>query len=114
MKTLSLLLTSAFLSAAVLHAQDQQQTTTTTTTRTTTYGNGTITEYVPGSTFIVKESTGPVTYRYGKKVIYETKSGKVISETDLPTRVKVGTPVHVYYDLDGNARVVSRVVVDED
>lgn len=67
MKTLSLLLTSAFLSAAVLHAQDQQQTTTTTTTRTTTYGNGTITEYVPGTTFIVKESTGPVTYRYGKK-----------------------------------------------
>ena len=113
MKSLPLILTCAILSATGLNAQ--QQTTTTTTTRTTTtYGNGTITEYVPGSTFIVKETTGPVTYRYGKKVVYETKGGKVISETELPTRVKVGTPVRVYYDMDGNARVVSRVVVEED
>lgn len=115
MKSLSLLLTCTFLSAAALNAQDQQKTvTTTTTTRTTTYGDGTITEYTPGTTFIVKESSGPMTYRYGKKVVYETRNGTVISETDLPTRVKVGTPVHVYYDMDGNARVVSRVVVDEE
>ncbi len=113
MKSLSLFLVCTFLGAAAVSAQDQQQTTTT-TTRTTTYGNGTITEYVPGTTFVVKETSGPVTYRYGKKVVYETKNGRVISETDLPTRVKVGTPVHVYYDMDGNARVVSRVVVDED
>jgi len=111
MKSLSLILTCAFLAVAVIDAQDQ--TTTTTTTKTTTYGNGTITEYVPGSTFIVKETTGPVTYRYGNKVTYETKGGQVISETDLPARVKVGTPVHVYYDMDGNNRVIRRVVVDE-
>jgi hypothetical protein len=63
---------------------------------------------------VVNEPGGPVTYQYGKKkVVYETKDGKVISETDLPTRVKVGTPVQVYYDMDGNARVISRVVVDD-
>jgi hypothetical protein len=112
MKSTLLILTCAFMGAATLTAQ--QSNTTTTTTRTVTYGNGTISEYIPGTTFIVKESTGPVTYRYGKKVVYETKDGKVISETDLPTRVKVGTPVQVYYDMDGNARVVSRVVVNDD
>ncbi len=122
MKTLSTLLTCTFLSAAMLNAQDQTTTTTTTTngdgsttrSTSTTYGNGTITEYTPGGNFVVKESTGPVTYRYGKKVVYETKHGKVISETDLPTRVKVGTPVQVYYDMDGNARVINRVIVNDD
>ena len=39
-----------------------------TTTITTTTGNGTITEYVAGKTFIVKETSGPMAYRYGKKV----------------------------------------------
>ncbi len=121
MKSLSTLLACTFLSAALLHAQDQKTTTTTTTygdgtttrSSSTTYGNGTITEYTPGTNFIVKETTGPVTYRYGKKVVYETKNGQVISESDVPTRVKVGTPVQVYYDMDGNARVVSRVVVND-
>ena len=114
MKSLSLLLAASLLGTAALTAQETTTKTITTTTRSETIGNGTITEYVPGSTFVVKETDGPVTYRYGKKVVYETKNGKVISETELPTRVKVGTPVHVYYDMDGNARVVSRVVVDED
>lgn len=110
----TLILACAFMSIATLNAQDAAgTTTTTTTTQTTTYGNGTITEYVPGTTFIVKETTGPVTYRYGKKVIYETKSGQVITDADLATRVKVGAPVRVFYDMDGNARVVSRVIVDD-
>lgn len=113
MKSLSLILTCTFLSAAVIHAQDQQQTTTT-TTRTTTYGNGTISQYVPGTTFVVKETDGPVTYRYGKKVVYENKHGKVIEEKDLPTRVRVGAPVQVYYDMDGNARVINRVIVNDE
>lgn len=112
MKTLTLVFTCALLGLATLNAQER--TTTTTTTQTTTYGDGTITQYVPGTTFVVKETTGPVTYQYGKKVIYETKNGQVISETELPTRVKVGTPVHVYYDMDGNTRVVRRVVVSDE
>jgi hypothetical protein len=70
--------------------------TTTTTTKTTT-STGTITEYAPGSTFIVKETSGPVKYRYGKKVVYVTKSGKTLTDADVRTRIKVGIPVSVQY-----------------
>jgi hypothetical protein len=86
--------------------------TTTTSTKTTT-SSGTITEYTPGSTFIVKETSGPVTYRYGKSVTYVTKSGKTISDAELKTRIKVGAPVHVHYTTDGDARVISRVEIDD-
>ena len=83
-------------------------------TTTTTYGDGTISEYVPGQTFIVKESSGPVTYRYGKTVTYVTKKGRKLKEDELRDRIKVGAPVHVYYDRDGDARVINRVEVDGD
>jgi hypothetical protein len=85
-----------------------------TTTTTTTIGNGTVTEYSPGSTFVVKETSGPVTYRYGKKVTYVTKTGKTLTDDEVRTRIKVGVPVHVYYGLEGDARVISRVELDED
>jgi hypothetical protein len=113
MKTTNLILACTFLGVAAVSAQ-QATTTTTTTTKAVTYGNGVISEFTPDTTIVVKETTGPVTYRYGKKVVYETKNGHVISATEVPTRVKVGTPVHVYYDMDGNARVVNRVVIDEE
>src|SRR5439155_9221569 len=50
----------------------------TTTTTTTTEGSGTITEYTPGSAIILRESSGPRTYRFGKTVTYVTRSGKVL------------------------------------
>jgi hypothetical protein len=87
--------------------------TTTTTTKTTT-SKGTISEYSPGKTFIVKETSGPVTYRYGKKVTYVTRSGKTISDDEVRTRIKVGVPVSVHYVTEGDARVISRVELDED
>lgn len=90
------------------------QTSTTTTTTSTSYGTGTLTEYAPGSTFVVKESSGPVTYRYGKSVTYVTKSGKTISDADVKTRMRVGHPVRVEYDKDGDARVIKRVEVEDD
>jgi hypothetical protein len=83
------------------------------TTIKTTTGTGTITEYTPGTTFIVKETSGPVTYRYGKTVTYVTKSGKVIAEDALKTRIRVGLPVSVHYVTDGDNRVISRVVIDD-
>jgi len=86
----------------------------TTTTTKTTVGNGTISEYVPGKTFIVKESAGPVTYRYGKKVTYVTKKGKVLTDDDVRTRIKVGAPVSVSYATEGDARVINRVEIDDD
>lgn len=90
-------------------AADEVVTSTTTTTST-----GTISEYAPGTTFVVKESKGPVTYRYGKKVTYVTKSGKTLSDADVKTRIKVGVPVSVHYATEGDARVINRIEVDDD
>jgi len=83
------------------------------TTTTTTTGDGTITEYSPGQTFIVKESSGPITYRYGKTVTYVTRSGRTLSDEDVRTRVKVGIPVRVHYITEGGNRVINRVEVDD-
>ena len=91
-------------------AADVVETTETKTTTTT----GTVSEYAPGKTFIVKETSGPVTYRYGTKVTYVTKGGTVLTEDQVRTRIKVGIPVSVQYTTDGDYRVVSRVIVDED
>jgi len=84
------------------------------TTTSTTTSTGTISEYSPGSTFVVKESSGPVKYRYGKKVTYVTKSGKVLTDDDVKTRIKVGSPVTVYYGTEGEAKVINKVEVDDD
>lgn len=81
---------------------------------TTTTSTGTISEYSPGTTFVVKESTGPVTYRYSKKVTYVTKSGKALTDDEVKTRIKVGVPVSVHYATEGENRVISKVEIDDD
>ena len=86
----------------------------TTTTTTTTEGNGTITEYIPGSAIVLRETEGPVRYRFGKTVTYVTRSGRVLDEDTVRTRVKVGIPVRVHYVGTGEERMVDRVIVDED
>ena len=86
----------------------------TTTTTTTTEGTGTITEFAPGSTIVLKETAGPRHYRFGKKVVYSTRSGKELDEATVRTRVRVGVPVHVHYMGEGDNMLVDRVVLDED
>jgi hypothetical protein len=86
----------------------------TTTTTTTTEGNGTITEFTPGSTIVLKETAGPKHYRFGKTVTYVTRSGKVLDEGVVKERIKVGVPVHVHYAGEGENMMVDRVVLDED
>ena len=90
----------------------QQQTTT--TTATTTEGSGTITEFTPGSAIVLKESSGPRTYHFGKTVTYVTRSGKTLDEDTVRTRVKVGIPVRVHYVGTGDNIMVDRVILDED
>ena len=85
-----------------------------TTTTTTTEGSGTITEYTPGSQIVLKESSGPRTYRFGKTVTYVTRSGKVLDPDVVKTKVRVGVPVHVHYAGTGDNMMVDRVIVDED
>ncbi len=90
------------------------QTTTTETTTTTTEGMGTITEYSPGSTIVLKETSGPKSYKFDKTVTYVTKSGKVLDADVVKTKIKVGVPVHVHYVGAGDNVMVDRVIVDED
>jgi len=85
-----------------------------TTTTTTTEGGGTITSFTPGNTIVLRESSGPRTYRFGKTVTYVTKSGKVLDEDTVRTRIKVGVPVHVHYMGEGDNMLVDRVILDED
>jgi len=87
---------------------------TSTTTTTTTEGNGTITEYTPGSAIVLRESSGPRRYRFGKTVSYVTRSGRVLDEDTVRTRVKVGVPVRVHYMGTGDNMMVDRVILDED
>ena len=85
-----------------------------TTTTTTTDATGTITTYSPGSSIVLKETSGPKTYHFGKKVVYVTKSGKELDEDAVKTRVRVGVPVHVHYTGEGDNLTVDRVELDED
>src|SRR5213083_3105486 len=98
----------------LMKTQDVPQQRTTTSTTTTTEGSGTITEFSPGSTIVLKESTGPRHYRFGKTVTYVTRSGKVLDEEMVRTRVKVGVPVRVHYMGTGDAMMVDRVILDQD
>ncbi len=109
MKTILLSLTLAVV-APFAWAQVSETTTTTTTTE----GSGTITEYSPGSTIALKETSGPRTYHFGNTVTYVTRSGKVLDEDTVRTRVKVGIPVRVHYAGTGDNVLVDRVTLDED
>ena len=90
----------------------KQQTTTTTTAATE--DTGTITQYSPGSAIVLKETSGPVRYRFGKTVTYVTRSGKVLDEKTVKTRIKVGVPVRVHYAGTGENKVVDRVILEHD
>lgn len=106
-KTLMSILCAGIASAIAIGAE------VTTSTTTTTTGTGVIEEYTPGTTFVVKEKAGPVKYRYGKKVTYVTKSGKTLSDEEVRTRIRIGAPVSVHFDSDGDAKVIKKVEIDD-
>src|SRR5438270_13505274 len=107
------LLLSIAVAAAAPFAWAQVSETTTSTT-STTEGSGTITEFTPGSAIVLKESSGPKHYRFGKTVTYVTRSGRTLDEETVRTRIKVGVPVHVHYLGEGDNMLVDRVILDED
>jgi hypothetical protein len=94
--------------------QQLQRPTTTTQTTSTTEANGTITAYTPGSAIVLRESSGPVSYRFGKTVTYVTRSGRVLDENTVKTKIRVGVPVRVHYAGTGPNMVVDRVILEED
>ena len=94
--------------------QTTQRQTTTAQTTSTTEATGTITEYTPGSAIVLKETSGPVRYRFGKTVTYVTRNGRVLDEQTARSRVKVGAPVRVHFTGTGANRMVDRVILEED
>ncbi|HLW34600.1 MAG TPA: hypothetical protein VKS98_02980 [Chthoniobacterales bacterium] len=89
-----------------------EQTTTTapaTTTTSTTYTTGTVTEYEPGKTIVVRdEREGPVSFALHAPVRVVDKAGHVISRALSPKdRVKV------YYSGTGETRTVEHVEVED-
>ena len=63
---------------------------------------------------VLRETSGPVHYRFGKTVTYATRSGKVLDQNTVKIRIKVGVPVRVHYAGTGQNRVVDRVIVEQD
>jgi hypothetical protein len=63
---------------------------------------------------VLKETTGPRSYRFGKKVVYVTRSGKELDEATVRSRIRVGVPVRVHYTTEGDNMLVDRVILDED
>lgn len=108
MKKSLLILVCAFFTSVVFADIEAKAVTTTVTS------NGTITEYTPATTFVVKETTGPVMYRYGDNVLYTTSSGRILTSDELKTRIRIGIPVTVHYMRQGDTRMLSRVVVEDD
>ena len=82
------------------------------TTTTTTSTDGTVSTFTPGQTIVVRREgvTDPISYALGKTVRYVNRAGKTIEASTI----KPGAKVHVYYDNEGDAHVVNRIVVDDD
>jgi len=94
--------------------QRPQRQTTTTQTTSTTDANGTITEYTPGSVIALRESSGPVRYRFGRTVTYVTRDGRVLDAAAVKSKIRVGVPVRVHYSGTAPNQVVDRVVLEGD
>ena len=118
MKKLILSLTGVLaLSATAAFAQTSSTTTTTSTTQadgstvsktTTTENTGTITEWTPGTSFVLRtEAAEPVHYRFSKTVSYVTPDGQVVEAS----KVTKNSKVRVHYVKEGNDMMVDKVIV---
>ena len=63
---------------------------------------------------VLKEGSGPKPYYFGKTVTYMTRSGRVLDEDAVKSRVKVAVPIQVHYREEGANRTIDRVILDED
>jgi hypothetical protein len=84
---------------------------TTQTSTTTTESTGTVTEYTPDQTLVLKtEAEQPLHYKFSKKVTYVTADGKVIEAS----KIRKDSKVHVHYVKNGDDMVVDKVIVTQD
>jgi hypothetical protein len=102
------------LGVVTAHAQTSTSSTTTTagvdTATATTENDGTVTEFVPGTSIVLSSGAGePVHYKFSKTVTYVTSDGKVIEAS----RIRKSSKVRVHYIRDGNDMVVDKVIYND-
>ena len=80
------------------------------TTTTTTESTGTVTDFTPGQTIVLKTEAGePAHYKFSKTVTYQTADGRVIE----PSQIRKDSKVRVHYLKDGDDMVVDKVIVTD-
>ena len=80
------------------------------TTTTTTESTGTVTDFTPGETMVLKtEAAEPVHYKFSKSVTYMTADGRVIKAS----KIRKDSKVHVHYVKDGDDMLVDKVTVTD-
>jgi len=78
------------------------------TTTTTTESFGTVTEFTPGDSLILKtEAATPVHYKFGKTVEFVNAHGKVIGAS----KIRKDSKVHVHYVKQGDDMLVDKVIL---
>lgn len=83
--------------------------TQTTRTTTTTTGAGTITEFRPGQTIVLRSSgADPITYATSSSTVYVDESGTPVAVENIAP----GVPVTVHYVKEGDRMLANRVVVN--
>ena len=80
------------------------------TTTTATESTGTVTDFTPGETMVLKtEAAEPVHYKFSKSVTYMTADGRVIKAS----KIRKDSKVHVHYVKDGDDMLVDKVTVTD-
>ena len=83
---------------------------TTETTTTTTESLGTVTDFTPGQTIVLKTEAGePAHYKFSKTVTYQTADGRVIE----PSQIRKDSKVRVHYLKSGDDMLVDKVIVTD-
>jgi hypothetical protein len=78
------------------------------TQTTTTESFGTVTEFTPGDSLILKtEAAEPVRYKFDKTVTYVNAHGKVIQ----PSKIKTDSKVRVHWVKQGDDMLVDKVIL---
>ena len=81
------------------------------TTTTTTENFGTVTEFTPGDSLILKtEASEPVHYKFGKTVEYVNARGKVIEAS----KIRKDSKVRVHYVKQGDDMLVDKIILAPD
>jgi hypothetical protein len=80
------------------------------TTETTTESLGTVTDFTPGQTIVLKTDAGePAHYKFSKTVTYQTADGRVIE----PSKIRKDSKVRVHYLKSGDDMLVDKVIVTD-